>query len=199
MSIYFHVLYLILSLSLWNCSVLAVFNFSNRNSTIKINIGGKFQVNSAATNWQGTLDQRGIVNGSIFFNDGMFNIQRTRSQFDSAYSTTASQPILLTGNKSIRIESGIFDKKMLVSSTGNRLEGQVLFFHHFAEGQIKLDGVQARAGDNHRSAPSLNGVQGLLQKVVEHDARLLLDGVRGYVHIGGEQTEIGRASCRERV
>ncbi len=30
---------------------------------------------------------------------------------------------------------------------------------------------------------------GLLQEVVEHDAGLLLDGVRGQVHVGGEQTD----------
>ena len=70
-----------------------------------------------------------------------------------------------------------------------RLEGQVLLFHHFAEGQIELDGVQTRAGDDHRPAFALNGVHGLLQKVVEHDAGLLLDGVRGQVHVGGEQAD----------
>jgi len=70
-----------------------------------------------------------------------------------------------------------------------RLEGQLLLFHHFAESKIKLDGVQARAGDHHRPALALDGVQGLLQKVIEHDAGLLLDGVRRQVHVGGEQAD----------
>ena len=97
------------------------------------------------------------------------------------------------GGKRFRLFSVYFSCRVGVgdfAGEGNqRLEGQVLLFHHFAEGQIELDGVQARAGDDHRPALALNGVQGLLQEVVEHDAGLLLDGVRGQIHIGGEQAD----------
>jgi len=104
----------------------AKITFSNRNARFRVNSGSSVKFNTTMNNWSGTLDQRGIVEGEVAFEDGVLECQKTPAFMNGTYNTSLDQSIRLTGNKLFRLDSGVFAQRIFVSGTGNRLEGQGL-------------------------------------------------------------------------
>ena len=106
----------------------ATLNFANHNSTIRINSGSRLIVGSQISGWDGTLHQEGLVEGqSIVFDGGILRDQDTPAFFRGTYDSDASQHLTLDGSKTLRMVAGDFTKRILVSGTDNKIDGQATF------------------------------------------------------------------------
>ena len=134
------VIYCLLVQALYIHFLLAVsLQFDSRYSTIQLNSGATFDITNAISSFNGTLIKNAgatISGQNITFSSGIYEVNGNQAFMTGVLDTTG--PLKLTGNHTLRGESGLALPQLDVSGIGNRLEGQSLF-----SGAITLQNASA--------------------------------------------------------
>ena len=80
------------------------------------------------TEWDGTLDQHGQVEGNITFNQGSLELGATPVLLTASYTPTANQPLYLNNsNTFLNFSQDQISKRIFIAASGVHLQGSPIF------------------------------------------------------------------------
>lgn len=165
--------YLLLFSYFLYCHAASSIVFSSQQSSVKLNHGSSLSLSSTMGNWSGRLVQEGsasVSGGDIDFTSGTWVKDGVESTVSGTYSSLSGE-IKLTGNECFCVNAGFVELPIIVSGSGNRIEGQPLL----RESITLIDSSSELTSAIHTAFPTnifLNG--GSL--TLEHDFDLTKNG-----------------------